>query len=586
MSATPVPNLYGNLEAERALVGHVIFDHPERVPELAPLVEMFSDGRTRTVLKLLVSRTLAGESIEPVVLMDALDRTSSEVGPWVAYVCDLEEVAAVTPEPYMRIVRDCAARRVIRNVAETLLRAIEDGDDVSQVLGLARTKLDAAAIDQPPDVDPFLDDEAIEREQPLEWVVSGWLPHRHVASLLGDTGVGKSLCAIGLALSIASDQPWHGCDVRAGMVIYIAAEGQIGLRQRVKAWKRHHGIKGPCGVLFYRAVVDLRDDGQVATFIASTRRHLTSGRPVAAIIIDTINANMPGGSENKAEDMSQAIANLKRLRDAFECTVLALHHPGHQEKERARGHSSFPAALDTELLLTKGEAGTYKLRNKKERDAEGGGELHFRLQVVDLGIDEQGHQESSAVLVSTDAPAVKAGASLRPSAFEALKVLVAVSLDEKMPSLPWTVWLGRSRQAKATLSANRKTLLGSGFVERTTDPPGYRPTENGILKVRPNARRRGSSLRSLELEPNRTNKVSGESSSSSFSSPPLRGGELNEPTNPGTAPSQTNFLRLLPHDHACPTCSRPFRCTAPECAGRPKSCAVCRLQAIRRGRRP
>jgi hypothetical protein len=52
----------------------------------------------------------------------------------------------------------------------------------------------------------------------------------------------------------------------------------------------------------------------------------------------------------------------------------------------------------------------------------------------------------------------------------------------------------------------------------------------------------------------------------------------------GAPPS--GFLRVLPHAHACRICSKRFRCTAPSCAGQPKRCVCCTLDAIEgRGRR-
>jgi hypothetical protein len=48
----------------------------------------------------------------------------------------------------------------------------------------------------------------------------------------------------------------------------------------------------------------------------------------------------------------------------------------------------------------------------------------------------------------------------------------------------------------------------------------------------------------------------------------------------GTLPS--GFLRILRHTHVCPICSREFRCTAPECAGKPTECTCCKLDRIER----
>jgi hypothetical protein len=43
---------------------------------------------------------------------------------------------------------------------------------------------------------------------------------------------------------------------------------------------------------------------------------------------------------------------------------------------------------------------------------------------------------------------------------------------------------------------------------------------------------------------------------------------------------KTGLLRVQQHAHACTSCSRRFRCTTPSCAGRPKRCVCCTLDAI------
>ena len=65
---------------------------------------------------------------------------------------------------------------------------------------------------------------------------------------------------------------------------------------------------------------------------------------------------------------------------------------------------------------------------------------------------------------------------------------------------------------------------------------------------------------------------------------PVARGERVESGVLGAPPS--GFLRVLPHAHACRICSKRFRCTAPSCAGQPKRCVCCTLDAIEgRGRR-
>jgi hypothetical protein len=62
-----------------------------------------------------------------------------------------------------------------------------------------------------------------------------------------------------------------------------------------------------------------------------------------------------------------------------------------------------------------------------------------------------------------------------------------------------------------------------------------------------------------------------------LASPPGRGAfEKSQ----GEVRLQPNLLRVQLHVHSCTRCSRRFRCTAPSCAGQPKRCVCCTVDAI------
>ena len=70
------------------------------------------------------------------------------------------------------------------------------------------------------------------------------------------------------------------------------------------------------------------------------------------IFVDTLRRNM-SGNEDDSKDVSIFMNNFEGLCRKYSATGFVIHHPGHNNKGRARGSSSQKAALDTALLLKK-----------------------------------------------------------------------------------------------------------------------------------------------------------------------------------------------------------------------------------------
>jgi hypothetical protein len=125
------------------------------------------------------------------------------------------------------------------------------------------------------------------------------------------------------------------------------------------------------------------------------------GQRVGLIVIDTLNRVMPGGNENAPDDMSAFIGHADAIAKATGAFVLIVHHSGKDAAKGARGHSSLRAAVDTELELKRdGEVRVLTL--SKSREGEDGIQFAFRLEQVELGIDDDFDPISSCVAVSAD----------------------------------------------------------------------------------------------------------------------------------------------------------------------------------------
>lgn len=146
-----------------------------------------------------------------------------------------------------------------------------------------------------------------------EYLVHGVLPAAGNGVLYGVSGTGKSFLALDWALAIATGQvAWMGREIQAGPVVYVAAEGQAGLTQRIEAWMHANGVTTEPDLYVIPDAVQLLDlaDGK-ALLEAITAK---IGEPPVLIVLDTLAKSMAGGDENSTQDMGLVMASQDYLR--------------------------------------------------------------------------------------------------------------------------------------------------------------------------------------------------------------------------------------------------------------------------------
>lgn len=235
--------------------------------------------------------------------------------------------------------------------------------------------------------------------RPPDWLLRGMLERDTFALIFGDPGTGKSFLAIDWACRVATGTPWRDQAVKAGPVIYIAGEGQLGFGRRIRAWSEHHGVSLEGAPLFVAPAVAILNRMSLLqlTLVAD------QGERPALIVLDTLARCFSGGDENSTQDMSVFVAACDILRHRYRCTVLVVHHAGHGDKSRARGAIALKAALDAEYRLSDNEAGL-KLTATKMKDAEMPPPLGLELVSVDLPgvLDDYGNPVTSAAVEVVD----------------------------------------------------------------------------------------------------------------------------------------------------------------------------------------
>lgn len=251
------------------------------------------------------------------------------------------------------------------------------------------TEIELNALKAEPAFYPMLSLEDIMNRPAPRWLLARHLPIMGMGFLYSEPGVGKSFVALDVALHIAFGlRDWHGdaLDVPDdGVVLYLAAEGSYGFRNRVRAWLKHRGLSGSQSKRFklIEQTVNFMAAEDVARLLATARGGLGGMRPVL-IVVDTVSRAMPGADENLQKEMTLFVGACDRLRDAFGCVVWGVHHAG--KNGDMRGSTVLLGAGDFVFRLSRKKGATVgALACEKMKDGPDGWEEPYRFDVVDVG---------------------------------------------------------------------------------------------------------------------------------------------------------------------------------------------------------
>ena len=233
----------------------------------------------------------------------------------------------------------------------------------------------------------FLTPGMLAKQQRVGWRVLDVIPKKGLVVMWGAPGSGKSFAAFDIGASIARGHKYHGKRTKKGLVLIIAAEGD--LTSRTMAYINEHGIKdGELDnlMVMQRSVNMLDKHADMADLLETIQEIVDSvGEDLALLVIDTLNRVMPGGNENASEDMGAVISNAKMIEDAFQCAVMFVHHSGKDETKGSRGHSSLKGAMDAEISIIRNEEiRTFRIEKQKE-GMDYYDLFNFKLKTVDLG---------------------------------------------------------------------------------------------------------------------------------------------------------------------------------------------------------
>ena len=268
--------------------------------------------------------------------------------------------------------------------------------------------------------------------------VEDFLCEGQLSVVFGDANVGKTFIVFDLAMRAARGKKWSGKETDRGLVIYIAGEGAGGMKRRIAAYLKHHGIEDASDIPFVLIpeMINFRDPQSVEALVATVKEigaHF--GMPVRWIIVDTLNRALAGGNENASEDMGALVRGADRVRVTTGAHVTFIHHTGKDELKGARGHSSLRGAADTEVEIRRAEGGAISVTATKQRDLEIGRPFAFRLAKVELGTNKRGKTVTSCIV---EEAVIKP--ALSEVEHEALEILNTMLFDSEATNVPLAQW--------------------------------------------------------------------------------------------------------------------------------------------------
>jgi hypothetical protein len=270
-----------------------------------------------------------------------------------------------------------------------------------------------------------------------ESLIGGLLDCAAMSVVFGGTNTGKTFVALHMAAHVALGWPWCERTIRRGAVLYLAAEGGLGIQERLTAFRIHHDVDVATTPLYViPEPINLCRTTDDTTLLLQRIDALPWVDRLELIVVDTLSRTLSGGDENSPADMGAFVRNCDRLRLHTGAHVLAIHHTGKNADAGARGHSLLKAAADTEIEVTKSEAGIVTATVSKQRDHRSGDVFAFGLEPVSIGQQDDGADVTSCVAIPSDIPVAQAKRGSLPKAAQTCLRALAEVIEERGEPAP------------------------------------------------------------------------------------------------------------------------------------------------------
>lgn len=237
------------------------------------------------------------------------------------------------------------------------------------------------------------------------WLIEGLIAANRIYLIYGPWKSGKSLAVLYFMLALSQGIEVSGRRTQKALVFWVAGEATADNVLRIRAHRKIHGLSDDAAFVMRTKPAYITD----AEYILELRRHIEAircnypGLPIT-VVFDTFATNFgPGRSESSDADMGSGLANVRDLQRDFDATIILIHHPGHANKDRGRGHSSLHGAIDGTLRVERKD-GVVSLATAEMRNTPSDKSLiTFEIESVDLDLrDNFGNEISAPVLIEID----------------------------------------------------------------------------------------------------------------------------------------------------------------------------------------
>ncbi|MCZ6590339.1 MAG: AAA family ATPase [Alphaproteobacteria bacterium] len=296
------------------------------------------------------------------------------------------------------------------------------------------------------------------------YLVKGWVPGEGLVIVWGAPKCGKSFLTFDMVMHIALGWKYRGCKVVQGPVVYLAAEGAHGFKARIEAFRQRHLPENHEPPAFYLVGASIDLIGDRTELIGAIE---VAGCDPVAVVIDTLNRSLVG-SESRDEDMARYIQAADAIRERFHCAVIIVHHCGIADN-RPRGHTSLTGAADAQIAVRRDGNNNIVATLEWMKDGPEGETLTSALEVVDVGIDDDGDPITSCVVVEAEASEERTYERLTGRQRRAVDALANVLIDAGQPAPDATHY--PSGATVVQVETWRETLFKAGVLDRDASNP-------------------------------------------------------------------------------------------------------------------
>lgn len=233
-------------------------------------------------------------------------------------------------------------------------------------------------------------------------IIKGLIDPGAFVVIYGPPSSGKSFFTADVVQHIATGALWRGRKVSKGLCVYVASEAGSSILKRFVGWRDNRTLelveRIPLVILTRGPnLIGGTDYDKLEDQLSELQQQVQL--PLQMTVFDTLSRSMPGGDENKTEDMTLVIRAADDLRAKFNSVTSFVHHAGKDVSKGARGSNTLVAAADVVLQVVDCCATVEKVR-----DGVAGERFPFLLEPVTIGTDADGDPVVTCLLKASGQP--------------------------------------------------------------------------------------------------------------------------------------------------------------------------------------